>query len=154
MHTDSGSTAQRLFILLLVAGVTGIGFVTVRQLHSFFQDAVPVDVRYGTLAEQGVSVLIASAAVGNPSRLASESYLASASVALVVFEDEPVSVQLGGGRADLAWLDTDLKVKTLDAGRAAGSVTEAPSRSPFLLILPDGYAEQVNLRSGERLNLL
>ena len=154
MNPRRASALYPFLLAALVASFAALAFTLSGRLAGYLREAVAVDVRHGTLAERGLSVAVASAPVADPTRLALGRYLGQAGSALVVFEGAPSSVELAGRGADLAWLDSGMAVRYLDEARPAGAIVPAPTRSPFLLVLPEGYAARLNLRPGERLELI
>lgn len=154
MSPERSSPTYAFLLLALVGSVTALAFSASGYLAGYFREAVAIDVRYGTLAAEGISIAVASAGEADPTRLAADRYLGRANSALVVFEGEPRSVEVSGRAVDLVWLDRGMAVRYLDPGRAIGATVAAPLRSPFLLILPEGYAATVSLRPGERLSII
>jgi hypothetical protein len=154
MPPRRSSALYQLLLLALVASVAALAFTLTGRIGGYIREAVLVDVRYGTLAERGLSVAVASAADDDPARLAVGRYLASSNAALVVFEGAPSSVEVAGRAADLAWLDGGLAVRYLDPSRAAGTVVPAPMKAGFVLVLPAGRIGEIGLRPGERLELI
>jgi hypothetical protein len=154
MPTRRSSPFYELLLLALVGSVALLAFSLTGRLARFARDAVAVETRFGTLAEQGISVAIAAAGGEDPTGVAAGRYLASARAALVVFDGDPVSVEILGRDADLAWLDPRMAIRVIDARRADGSVVAPPIRSGFLLVLPAGFAEERGLVRGEQLRLI
>lgn len=154
MPPRRASALYPLLLFALVASFAALSFSLSSRLAGYLREAVAVDIRYGTLAEKGISVAVASAASDDPARLAAARYLGQAGAALIVFEGVPSSVEISGRAADLAWLDSSMAVRFLDEDRPSGAIVAAPVRTSFLLVLPDGYAAKVNLRKGERLQII
>jgi hypothetical protein len=148
------SALYQLLLLALVGSVAALAFTLTGRLGSYVREAVAVDVRYGTLAERGLSVAVASAPDVDPARLAAGRYLASSNAALIVFEGAPSSVEVSGRAADLAWLDGGMAVRYLDPARADGAVVPAPLKTSFVLVLPAGRIGELGLGRGERLELI
>ncbi len=154
MPPRRSSPLYQLLLLGLVGSVAVLALSLTGKLARFARDAVAVDTRFGTLAEQGISVAVASAGSENPTRVAAGRYLASARAALVVFEGDPVTVEIRGRAVDLAWLDSRMAIRAVDERRADGSVVAPAVSSGFLLVLPAGFAEERGLSRGEQLRLI
>lgn len=155
------SQAGNGFFRLVVLGVTGLVLVAAAGPVTNFVigsgAAWSGETRHGIIAEQGISIGIASVSGAQPA-LPVASFGEHGEADLFVFDQvgsQSARVPSGQSPIDLCWLDGSLTVLRADRDFALSEADQAigsPAGSLFLLVTPAGLVPDV--RPGDRLVLI